>query len=705
MAEKLSTLETKDENSVATQTELMQKNIGTELVEKAVQGDESAFEKLYKLTYRYVYAVAKYYLSDDEDIRDAIQDTFARVYKHIGKLNDPEAFAWWLRTIAENCSKTIFSKKEKDSAELSDLEEKIISQEDPLKDNDVALDITEVLLALDPEDAELLTHIYYDKMTVAEIARMKELPDSTVRSRVKSAEKKLREMLRVRGIEKPVYGGEFVAMVTTAFRNAIGTDLLSATVAQEILDNIRGGDEKRGAVIGAVATKERNRAVLRLAGIMVAVAIFFALLFFGGYAIINAVSDKADGQHTAENGSPDTNFWDKLFGNDNTSSDSPSSSDTVNSSDTSHTSSDTTGDDESSDDSSSETPTSSGTSSSKNSSTSIPDFSGISSEDGTSNTSSVFAPTVSNPDYSQGFIPDCEESEFNVIGVQPWNVSSNINKQGDWIYYATESGVYKVRTDASCHTKLSDDTARNINVAGNCIYYAYSDKIIRMLTDGSDKTVVYESAEGLWVFALQVRGDKVYFAESVGDRNYSFMCLDIATGEVSRLVSQLDSDYIVMTDTALVYLKYKSTSQMDYICVYDFATKKEITLDSTNSNNAFYVTEKHVITQDSYGEIRMYELADYSHIQKEDSIYSTISLYIPIDGGITLLSSENIGYGNSKIMETGEIIQNPVAWNNDTYNNLRQRYATFDDGYIYYIDSKGKLQRCMMGKKNYTVYD
>lgn len=259
-----------------TQTELMQKTLDLKLVEMASKGDEKAFEELYMFTYRFVYGVAKHYLNNDEDIYDAIQNTYIRVYKHIDKLNSPESFVYWIRKIAENCAKTIKSKKTEEYEDLRDFESAELSDE---KQSELTADITEVLKELTPEQSEILVSVYYHGMSVAEIARNKGKPKSTIHSQLKAAEKKLKELLKVRGIETPIYGGGFISMITTALRNAVGTSILSATVAQEILENVRKSDPKGSAVVTAIAKKERNKAVIKLASILVGVVAFFTALF------------------------------------------------------------------------------------------------------------------------------------------------------------------------------------------------------------------------------------------------------------------------------------------------------------------------------------------------------------------------------------------------------------------------------------------
>lgn len=287
-----------------TQTELLQNALDLQLVSGAINGDEKAFEELYMFTYRFVYGVAKHYLNNDEDIYDAIQNTYIRVYKHIDKLNSSEKFMYWLRKIAENCAKTIKNNKNEDFQELEEFESEAVSGE---KQRELAIDITEVLNELTPEQSEILVSVYYHGMSVAEIARNKGKPKSTIHSQLKAAEKKLKELLSVRGIETPIYGGGFVSMITTALRNAVGTSILSATVAQEILENVRKSDPKGSAVVTAIAKKERNKAVVKLASILVGVVAFFTVLFvvvilaMGGFSKNDSTSTTSNTTTSVEN--------------------------------------------------------------------------------------------------------------------------------------------------------------------------------------------------------------------------------------------------------------------------------------------------------------------------------------------------------------------------------------------------------------------
>ncbi len=306
------------------------------IIKKAVNADEQAFEKVFMGTYRYVFAIARKYLKNDQDIYDAIQDTYTRVYKGLHRLESVSSFYPWLYRIATNCAKDVLTNSNQDIITSFDNETNLVD-ENSNDSADVCADVTEVLKQLPPEQAELLIRVYYDKMRVAEIARMQGVPVTTVHNRLKSAKKNLKELLKIRGIDKPIYSGEFVSMISIALRNAIGTELLSMAVAEEILHNITGSKNKKGAfVVSIFARKMRNKAVKNIAAILLLTVFLTTALVFlivgiiikssykGGEITNNASVDSQLSEYTSS-----TEYNTSL--NDSVSSDDPIISDTTSS--------------------------------------------------------------------------------------------------------------------------------------------------------------------------------------------------------------------------------------------------------------------------------------------------------------------------------------------------------------------------------------
>ena len=251
------------------------------IIEKAIKGDSDSFEKLFMGTYRYVFAAVRKYLKNDQDAYDAIQDTYTRVYKNLSRLENVSSFYPWLHRIAENCSLDILKQNGQDIS-VDDLKENAATR-DKAPQSDVSSDVTEVLKQLEPEQMEIIYHVYYDGMQVTQIARMQGVPKTTVYNRLKSAKKNLKELLRVRGIDKPIYGGEFVSLISTALRNAIGTQLLSMAIAEEILHSVTGSKNVKGAfVLSRFARNMRNTAAKKIASMILLVCF---LLFLVGFLI------------------------------------------------------------------------------------------------------------------------------------------------------------------------------------------------------------------------------------------------------------------------------------------------------------------------------------------------------------------------------------------------------------------------------------
>lgn len=287
-----------------------------DIIKLAMDGNEEAFTSVFMASYRYVYSVVRNYLNNDDDIYDAIQETYTKVYANFKKLKEPKSFLPWIGKISENVSKDILSCKSKinlTSAEEEEfLHEKGSDQLDVSVSSDVSIDITEVFSQLSPEDAELLTFVYYDGFKVSDIARMQGIAKTTVYSRLNAAKNRLKNLLKVHGIEKPLYGGDLITLIATTIRNSIGTNVLSAAVAEEILQSVTGKNTKAGVVISKVAKSQRNTAVLRIASLIVLIAVLATAITVGGYVGIKSLFNK--------NNTPNNSSGSMILGNSSSES-------------------------------------------------------------------------------------------------------------------------------------------------------------------------------------------------------------------------------------------------------------------------------------------------------------------------------------------------------------------------------------------------
>ena len=73
-----------------------------EAVELMKQGQETGFEYLYKETYNKCYYIVWGILGNEQTALDAIQDGYIKAYQNIDKLQDPEKFIPWMKSIARH---------------------------------------------------------------------------------------------------------------------------------------------------------------------------------------------------------------------------------------------------------------------------------------------------------------------------------------------------------------------------------------------------------------------------------------------------------------------------------------------------------------------------------------------------------------------------------------------------------------------------
>ena len=91
-------------------------DVPEDLIQRCQHGDQAAFESLYGLIGRDLYASAYYFLRDHDDSEDVVQLVLVRLYRHIHHLKETSKFASWLwRLIANQC----FSYKQKKKKLLS----------------------------------------------------------------------------------------------------------------------------------------------------------------------------------------------------------------------------------------------------------------------------------------------------------------------------------------------------------------------------------------------------------------------------------------------------------------------------------------------------------------------------------------------------------------------------------------------------------
>lgn len=157
-----------------------------DLVIKAQYGSSNAFAELYAATFQRTYIYAFGYLRDKNLAQDALQETFIRVFRGIGKLQNPSLFIAWLNQIAFHVCYDIHK-------------ERIRRKEQPgIPEEVIEIDSRQYYLQqvnnLPVTESQVVIMKYYQDMTLEEIANLLNIRRSTVKRYLKSAKKHIRQL-------------------------------------------------------------------------------------------------------------------------------------------------------------------------------------------------------------------------------------------------------------------------------------------------------------------------------------------------------------------------------------------------------------------------------------------------------------------------------------------------------------------------------
>lgn len=163
-------------------------------IEKAVNGDREAFNRLIIQNKEAMYKTAIVILKNEDDTYDAIQECLIKMYKNIKNLQNIESFNFWSKRILINSCYDIINRNKK----VVNINLKVMDTYEETREDIYDCD-DEVVKLLDKIEPDLrLTAVlyYYDELSIKEIAEMLNIPLGTVKSRLSRARNKLYQLLK-----------------------------------------------------------------------------------------------------------------------------------------------------------------------------------------------------------------------------------------------------------------------------------------------------------------------------------------------------------------------------------------------------------------------------------------------------------------------------------------------------------------------------
>ncbi len=169
------------------------------LIQRAVNGDVTAWEPLVLTHQQAVYRLSYLLLGDPDDAEDIAQETFLRAWKYLKRFDATRPLRPWLLSIASNLASNrrrsagrylaALMRAFRDEPTSTTLEEKSLQH---LQAND----LWKAVQTLNLPDQQIVYLRYFLDLSVAETAEVLQVAEGTVKSRMSRALEKLRNVIQ-----------------------------------------------------------------------------------------------------------------------------------------------------------------------------------------------------------------------------------------------------------------------------------------------------------------------------------------------------------------------------------------------------------------------------------------------------------------------------------------------------------------------------
>jgi RNA polymerase sigma-70 factor (ECF subfamily) len=167
-----------------------------ELIQRSAAGDHSAFEELYGRYARPVFGLALRRLGDRGRAEDAVQETFASIWRSAGSYR-PERGpgAPWLYAVARNAIVDRARARADVPSDIPDEAAPDAGPADRAEQNWVAWRVHRALEELPEKEREVIALAYWSGLSQSEVAEFLQIPLGTVKTRTRAALMKLADVL------------------------------------------------------------------------------------------------------------------------------------------------------------------------------------------------------------------------------------------------------------------------------------------------------------------------------------------------------------------------------------------------------------------------------------------------------------------------------------------------------------------------------
>src|SRR3954451_13328583 len=167
-----------------------------DLLVLVAERDRQAFEILYHRYVRSMFGLALRRLRDRQRAEDAVQETFAAVWRSAASYRPERGpAAPWLYAIARNAIVDRFRAKADPTGEVPEIVSSEPGPADRAESSSVSWRVHRALEELSPREREVIELAYWSGLSQSEIAEYLHIPLGTVKTRTRSALARLADVL------------------------------------------------------------------------------------------------------------------------------------------------------------------------------------------------------------------------------------------------------------------------------------------------------------------------------------------------------------------------------------------------------------------------------------------------------------------------------------------------------------------------------
>jgi RNA polymerase sigma-70 factor, ECF subfamily len=175
------------------------------LIARVAAGDQRAIRTLFDRHHLRIYRFALRLLGDRELAEDVLSEVFLDVWRHAAMFETRSRASTWLLAIAR--FKALSWRRRRSQTPLDEATAVAIpdTSDDPeaaMRKKQQGQILRDCLAQLSLKHREIVDLVYYQGMTIAEVARIVSIPEATVKTRMFHARKQLFDLLAAAGVDR-----------------------------------------------------------------------------------------------------------------------------------------------------------------------------------------------------------------------------------------------------------------------------------------------------------------------------------------------------------------------------------------------------------------------------------------------------------------------------------------------------------------------